>query len=439
MRRRNGLLRAIAIFTFIAMTVSATAALTSCAEFYDFIEELDSVKFGTEETTCEHDGSETNECLECETDADGGGNAESASDASNGDESESASEDTEEPPYDGPKVLTYDNVGELSSGKNVVMFVVDRFDENYYETMIKSVPDYFDRLDGFTHYNNYTSLYARTYPAMASLLTGKDHDYLSSGSKKNKLNAFYSDGGGKMGLLKENGYTINLYTGQGNSYNDASVMADYVDNVSKREGETAYITSAQKLRERIDENGFKLVDSKGQFTLIHLYGCHDTSLSVKNRIIVSFDLIYYYIDQMKALGVYDDATIIITGDHPAALSDSKMIGSANSSDDGTRVTAMFFKRSGDSGTPLAYSSAQVSQDELWNTIFESEGLIHCKSGESFFDIPEGVDRERRYIFELYKNAKNNGLKYNKLIEYKIVGNANLGESWTIEKQTDIVK
>ena len=319
------------------------------------------------------------------------------------------------------------------------MFVVDRFDENYYETMIKSVPDYFDRLDGFTHYNNYTSLYARTYPAMASLLTGKDHDYLSSGSKKNKLNAFYSDGGGKMGLLKENGYNINLYTGHGNSYNDASVMADYVDNVSKREGETAYITSAQKLRERIDENGFKLVDSKGQFTLIHLYGCHDTSLSVKNRIIVSFDLIYYYIDQMKALGVYDDATIIITGDHPAALSDSKMIGSANSSDDGTRVTAMFFKRSGDSGTPLAYSSAQVSQDELWNTIFESEGLIHCKSGESFFDIPEGVDRERRYIFELYKNAKNNGLKYNKLIEYKIVGNANLGESWTIEKQTDIVK
>ena len=242
-----------------------------------------------------------------------------------------------------------------------------------------------------------------------------------------------------MGLLKENGYTINLYTGQGNSYHEASVMADYVDNVSKREGETAYITSAQKLRERIDENGFKLVDSKGQFTLIHLYGCHDTSLSVKNRIIVSFDLIYYYIDQMKALGVYDDATIIITGDHPAALSDSKMIGSANSSDDGTRVTAMFFKRSGDSGTPLAYSSAQVSQDELWNTIFESEGLIHCKSGESFFDIPEGVDRERRYIFELYKNAKNNGLKYNKLIEYKIVGNANLGESWTIEKQTDIVK
>jgi arylsulfatase A-like enzyme len=142
---------------------------------------------------------------------------------------------------------------------------------------------------------------------------------------------------------------------------------------------------------------------------------------------------------MKAMGLYEDATIIITGDHPAALSDSKMIGSAHSTDDGTRVTAMLFKRSGESGTPLKTSTAQISQDDLWNTIFESEGLTHEKTGESFYEIPEGVNRERRYIFELYKSEKNNGNKYNKVYEYKIVGNANDSASWEIAKETDIIK
>ena len=142
---------------------------------------------------------------------------------------------------------------------------------------------------------------------------------------------------------------------------------------------------------------------------------------------------------MKELGIYEDATIIITGDHAAALSDSKMIGSANSKDDGTRVTAMLFKKSGDAGTALATSSAQISQDELWNTIFESEGLLEEKDGESFFDIPEGENRERRYIFEMYKNSKNNDLKYNRLYEYRITGNANDAKNWEIVSETDVIK
>lgn len=447
----------------VIIVASATVTMSGCDEFLTYLEELESDIYdsSTEATsegidesmgqdeTCdcgtgensehgEQSITDTEEISEESGDMRPGAESNVESDIEADSESDIES-DTEKTEYDGPKVLTYANVGELSSGKNIVMFVVDRFDENYYETMISSDPDYFDRLDGFTHYNDYTSLYARTYPAVASMLTGRDHDYLSNRSKATKLNELYSNGGGKLGVLKELGYSINIYTGKGNSYAEASVMADYVDNVSRKEGETACTTNIAAYREQLDQSGFNLVDGYGQFTFIHLYGCHDTSLTVKNRITVTFDLIYYYLDQMKALGIYDDATIIITGDHPAALSDSKMIGSANSKDDGTRVTAMFFKRSGESGTPLRYSSAQISQDELWNSIFESEEHLDEKDGESFFDIPEGEDRERRYIFELYKNSKNNGLKYNKLIEYKITGSANNGDNWKIEKETDIVK
>ena len=447
----------------VIIIASATTTLSGCDEFLTYLEELESdIYDSSTEATSEGFGesAEQDETRDNCTDENGDNgeqtvidteelseeNDDSLPDCESNTKSEIETDienniesNTEETEYDGPKVLTYANVGEFSSGRNIVVFVVDRFDENYYETMVSSVPDYFERLDGFTHYTDYTSLYARTYPAIASMLTGKDHDYLSKKSKSTKLNEFYSNGGGKLGVLKENGYNINIYTGKGNSYSEASVMADYADNVSRKAGEVACTTNISAHRAQLDQAGFRLVEGYGQFTFIHLYGCHDTSLSVKNRIIVTFDLIYYYLDQMKELGIYEDSTIIITGDHPAALSDSKMIGSANSKDDGTRVTAMFFKRSGESGTPLKYSSAQISQDELWNTIFESEGLLDEKDGESFFDIPEGVDRERRYIFELYKNSKNNGLKYNKLIEYKITGSANNGDNWKIEKETDIVK
>ena len=399
----------------------------------------------------------------------------------------------------GQKVLTYKNLGEMSKGKNIVFFLVDRFDADYYEEMVKKDPDFFDGLDGFTHFNDYTSLYARTYPGVASILTGKDHDYFSKKTKAQKLEAFYSDGGGMMGVLKENGYEINVYGEKGYDYTDASVMDDYVNNVSggakyyidnnfalakdmlllslsqylptvasfgwaeklstplfndhaiyEADGEEMFNVSTgatATLTDRLKNTEFSSVSGKGQFTFIHLYGCHDiyNASSEKSRETLyaaleeTFELINYYIAQMKAEGVYKDATIIITGDHASALSDSKMIGSAYSKDDGTRVTAMLFKKSGDEGTPLATSAAQISQDELWNTIFESEGLLDEKNGDSFFDIPEGENRERRYIFEMFKNSKNNDLEYNRVYEYKIIGNANLSESWEIVKETDVIK
>lgn len=388
-----------------------------------------------------------------------------------------------------PMVLTYENMGELSRGKNIVFFLVDRFDAKYYRKMLTAEPEFFNKLDGFTYFDDYTSLYARTYPAVASILTGKDHDYLTNESKADKFADFYGDGGGHLGTLESYGYDINVYTEKSYVYTDASVMDEYVDNTSGvdeyyidskwslakdmlrlslgqmlplcAKSAVGYLStptfnahavyetvegefmvnesSTAYLADRLEQSDFVKNDGKGQFTFIHLYGCHDTTRTSNENIEITFELIYHYLDQMKKMGVYENATIIITGDHAAALSDSKMIGSASKSDDGTRVTAMLFKRSGDSGRALATSSAQISQDELWNTIFESEGLDAEKSGESFFDIPEGVDRERRYIFEMYKNSKNNDLKYNRLYEYKIVGTANDGENWTIVKETDIIK
>lgn len=340
---------------------------------------------------------------------------------------------------DEPMVLTYDNLHSLSSGKNIVIFLVDRFDAKYYRKMENKSPDFFERLDGFTYFNDYTSLHCRTYPGVASILTNLEHNY--SSKKADAFNYFYSNGGA-LRALHESGYTVNVYTETDYVYTDATLMSEYVSNtgyVSLSEEFKVGVEATVDLKERLMSREFYTEDTPGQFTFIHLFGCHDTSKSSNQNIEDSFEIIYYYIDRMKALGVYEDATIAIMGDHASALSDSKYIGKASSSDDGTRVTAMLFKRSGESGTALARTEAQVSQDELWATIYESEGLTSLKKGESFFDIPEGVDRERRYLFYMYKNTKNNNLAYSQVIEYKITGSANNSENWemiTVPVTTD---
>ncbi len=408
------------------------------------------------------------------------------------------------------EILTYDGITDFSKNKNVVMFIVDRFDEKFYEVMAEEDPEFFSRLDGFTHFSDYTSLYCRTYPAVASIITGKDHDF---NMKKDEAFDYYYSDGGNVGLLSKSfGYDIALYTEKSYVYNDASVMADYVVNtsvvndyyidshralagdmlrlslsqylpiaakwwagwmstasfnshavyekyeaetdtpnaedpsgISKGDEYTCNESSTAPLYEYIDSQDFSADAARNRFTLIHLFGCHDIyntkEESVRAKlgdIEETFEIIYRYLDEMKRLGIYDDATIIITGDHGSALSDSKMIGEAASYDDGTRVTAMLFKPSGASGEELRESSAQISQDELWNTIFSSEKLP-VNHGETFFDISEDEDRERRYLFEIYKNAKNNDLEYNQVIEYKIRGTAREGGNWEIVSRTDIIK
>lgn len=385
------------------------------------------------------------------------------------------------------KVLTHKGITSFSSENNVVFFLVDRFDAKYYREMEATDPDFFENLDGFTYFDDYTSLYCRTYPGVMSILTGKEYDPVKS--KAANFKEIYSDGG-HMRALYDKGYEINVYTEQSYVYTDASVFEGYVSNISgvneyyidskpalcydmirlslsqylpiaaknavgymstpefnahaiyKTDEDDVFIVneeSTEALYGRVSDAQFNKVETKGRFTFIHLYGCHDVNKSNIENVKNTFKLINEYLDNMKSLGIYEDATIIITGDHSAALSDSKLIGEANKRDDGTRVTAMLFKKSGDAGVPLKRSNAQISQDELWATIYESEGILDLKTGESFFDVPEGVDRVRRYYFEMYKNSKNNDLEYNQLIEYKIEGTANDGENWEIVDRTDIKK
>lgn len=377
-----------------------------------------------------------------------------------------------------PSILTNANLTELSSEGNVIWFVVDRFDYTYVQKMLKNDPDFFSGLDGFTMYDNHITKYARTFPSIAYMLTGKENDY-STGRIEYFEDAY--TGGTFLKEMKENGYKVNVYTEKYYAYHDANVFNGVVDNLSSSDvyevrdrmglwGDMTRLTLFRYLPffakgwvgviNTSDFNGyieyeankplfdsgmkdvydwmtaedFTTFEGNKNFTFLHINGCHmpnsyyedfslvldendkwDSNLAMR----VSFKLVNYYIDQLKELGLYEDATIIITGDHASAISDTKDLS-------GSRVTALMVKPKGEIGTPMTVNSAPVEQGQLLATIFESEGIVPKNDyGTSIFDVQEGDDVTRYYHFQKTVSGGDDVL-----VIYKVVGDAKDFKNWT---------
>jgi len=113
----------------------------------------------------------------------------------------------------------------------------------------------------------------------------------------------------------------------------------------------------------------------------------------------SFNILYHYMDEMKRLGVYEDATIIITGDHGW----------------GSNNMGFFVKPRGSAGTPLASNNAPVSHANLLATILKSEGLEYSQFGVSVFDVEQDTDGER-FVVRYCETGR-------EVLFYKIIGDA----------------
>ena len=62
--------------------------------------------------------------------------------------------------------------------------------------------------------------------------------------------------------------------------------------------------------------------------------------------------------------------------------------------------------------------------------------MHLKRGDSFFDIKEGEERVRRYLFELSVTLEDKS-RADEIVEYRITGSARNRDNWEIYKRTVI--
>lgn len=383
-----------------------------------------------------------------------------------------------------PGILTNAGITEVGEDGNVIWIVVDRFDLDYHNLILQSDPDFYDNLDGFTLYDNHITKYARTYPAVAYMLTGVENDYSTSRVK------YFEKAYGEGTFLKElaeNGYNVKLYTDDYYAYDDGDVFADYTENVwtsvdyvvtdrlalwgdmlrlsllrylpIAAKGAVGMISSDDFNKHIVydAENPLYVPDMKDayewltaeamsmtegkNFTFLHIDGCHtpnkyfedfsevteyndkwDTKLSMR----VSFMFVNYFIDELKRLGLYEDATIIITGDHAAAHSDTEDLS-------GERVTTLLVKKKGESTGDLKVNHAPVEQSQLRATVFESEGIVPVNDyGTSIFATPEDADVTRYYHFQ-----KTNIGGDDELVIYAVRGDAKEFENWTLVERINV--
>ena len=372
-------------------------------------------------------------------------------------------------------IATNKNLTNISKSNNIFYFCIDRFDEDYAEDALEKYPEIYNELTGFTWFQDNISIYGHTYPATTQMLTGKDlsaqtlrEDYLKEAYSENKT----------LSVLAEKGYQINLHTQNYYSYVDASHLPEYVSNSAKAEtyrvknkfslavkmvemslfrcvplvlkkvfgdvnssacnelveekdadGNEKYSLDMKKVYDFVSNEGFKSVDDK-VFNFLHLEGCHqvvynenwkktiggDITVTVKS----SFDIIDKYLKAMKDAGVYDDATIVITGDHGSPDDDFEELSKPT-------LTALFVKPAGSTNDKLKISKAQTSHDNIWATILQSESIISDDSyGKAVFEISETEDQTRRYVWHTYANPLDEYV-------YEIKGDGRVFENWVVKK------
>lgn len=365
-------------------------------------------------------------------------------------------------------ILTTKNLTNISTSNNIFYFFIDKFDGRFAEQTYESKPEVFSELTGFTWFKDHVSRYSHTYPSVSTMLTRNEYD--PTKSRAEFLEDVYAEDD-TLSVLHENGYEINLYTEEFYVYDKAEHLPEFVNNVSLKsnykinnrfklsarmiqmalyrvvplffknlvggitssvcnsyidlidpENNSLYSSDLDDTYNVIKETGFKKIDEK-QFTFIHVQGCHDVEpdMDCIPTMEKNFKIINEYIKAMKEYGVYEDATIVITGDHATAYGGYQ------------QTTALMVKPSGVSTGEMAVSMAQTSHDNIWATIMKSENIVTGNDyGKSVFEIVEGENQTRYYSWHTWNE---------KLVEYNytITGAARDLSKWELTSTREFDK
>lgn len=380
-------------------------------------------------------------------------------------------------------ILTTRGLYEVSKKNNVIIIVLDRFDISYYEDVVDEDPEFFNKLEDFTLYTDNVSLYARTYPSIATMVTNVDNDFSATAAEYFEYAYNNSD---FLNDLEANDYRIKVYTGNYYSYRNASALRRAY-NVQPKVGEmtvpdtwglagsmiqlslyryfpiilkstiriastsfSKYIAyeevypvytndSNVEFCQNVLNNGLSLDNKDNAYTFIHLHGCHDPVTmdedcnefeegvrSVSNTR-GCFKMIYEYISELKRLGVYNNSTIIITGDHPRARSDTTIPTQP-------RITALFVKQANPDGVtkPFTISTEPVSQANLFASIIKSAGIKTEKDyGKAYWEMNDGDNAVRIHKFQCTLDDGTH------ILEFTIKGNGRDFKNWEITNDTNI--
>lgn len=344
-------------------------------------------------------------------------------------------------------VITQEGLFDLSQKDNVVVFVLDMFDTATMDEVLEDDPDVLDEFTGFTYYHNSSGSMVPTRYGVKYLLTGRVPD--GSQDYETFINGWFKDST-LLGDIAEANYDIGIYTDTLGAHNDdAGVFAENihaedesssfdalgalgiltkvalyrdmpwalkplfwfstedVNNAYLAKGDadtTEYAIDDASYAERLRDSGLAINNEEGSFRFIHLMGAHwpytldengrrsggETDLLRQSE--GSLGIVADYLKEMKRLGVYDGATIVITADHGYWGLDAEDLSYASS-------PIMLVKPAEtpeEAAKPLEVSDAPTGHIDYPATLIAAVGGDTGKYGTPVWDVPESEERSRFY-------------------------------------------
>ena len=378
-------------------------------------------------------------------------------------------------------ILSTEGALELHPNNNVLVFVLDWYDEQILEKILEEDAGFLAPLDGFTYYPNATSLYAFTEMSLPYLLSGIEWQY--DMGKDEYIDYAYNNGH-VLDDIHDAGYDIGLYTHvqyitdtvtdklcnytqyrqycqirptmnlmlKCSKYQMAPFVCknmywyttDEFATLSFNDEFTMWATYIDlPFWNALNNTGLSTernAGSAGNFKLYHMYGAHppqrmtedlvqtqDQSdyYSMMSQAKGSMKIVFEYIRQLQALGIYDNTTIIITADHGEnyIYDPSRVRGLDYLELNKTSSPILLVKNAGQSWDGVRQNSAPVSHTDLIASIIAAiNPQAAAGYGNTLEDIEESANRERIFTYD------RGDLPY---VKAAINGDVLDEESWTV--------
>lgn len=390
--------------------------------------------------------------------------------------------------------LSCEDMFEYSEEHNVLVFVLDRLDYDYIDTVRYFHPDFFDELDGFTDYTNAITTYARTLPALSHILTGYEEcaydlgeDYYTKAWTESGKNIFAD--------LHDAGYRTDVYAEMNTMFGDDSFAAQYVDNTDY--GKVS-VPKKELLKKMLNLSAYRYSP-----TALKPFFTYDTNYYNSDATVlpITDEQELYFVDESKYIDGFENLSLVSQNTEGEYNSDSESetkcfkfyhFNGPHSpfymNEDGTRnedeatdnvkqtmgsfsilyrifnrmkelgiyensaiiITAdhgraisdteplqketrvgFFYKPSGSADTPLVENSAPISTYNIGATILKEAGADYSAYGKAVDEVAEDENIARTYYKTVVSLEPDTP---NKLYTYEVIGDASVFENWI---ETDV--
>lgn len=383
-----------------------------------------------------------------------------------------------------PIECTEDGIGELSPNGNVVVFVLDTYDTNDLKNVFGQDPTLTQPFENFTFFENSTGSMIPTRYAVPFLLTGvtpqKGQTFDEFAADRYGKSSFIDDisaAGYSVGLYSDSFEvdfelpseramavkTVNLHPVEEKRINvegtieilaRSALYRDmpwllkpqfwfYTDEMNNKMATVDGVSDIYRMNDpafykQLRDSRLKLVDdgTAGAFRFIHLNGTHNPytmdeygndvgegGATFTQQAIGSVRLVTEYIEQMKALGVYDSSTIIITSDHGYWYLTPDMLWDATSPI--MLVKPATSSTPSNERKPMATSDMPVSHMDVLPTVIGAVGGSTEPYGKTIFEIND-PNRKRLYYMTTSNGKHDTGIR-----EIEITGNALDFSTWQL--------